>query len=147
MLIFTEWFGKKKLVIFLCCVHSWKKGRNKCYEYWPNENTEKIMDVSNDFTVTFEGIQNHTSDIINKCCKIRILKIKNLLKNEEREIIHYNMLSWPDFGTPVEEEYEVIEDILKIISKKENDEKSKNKIIVHCSAGIGRTGTLIAIYN
>ena len=62
-------------------------------------------------------------------------------------MVHYNYLTWPDFGTPEESEYEVIEDIISKMAEIEEDEGNKSKIIVHCSAGIGRTGTLIAIYN
>lgn len=84
---------------------------------------------------------------LNKWCKIRELKIKNLISNEERTLTHYNYLTWPDFGTPDEAEFEVIDDMLDKITEIENSGSSKTKIIVHWSAGIGRTGTLIAIYN
>lgn len=66
-----------------------------------------------------------------KCCRIRELKIKSKITNEERTLTHYNFLTWPDFGTPDEEDYEVIDDIVGRIAKVDNDERNKSKIIVH----------------
>lgn len=77
---------------------------------------------------------------------IRELKIKNLSADEERTVIHYNYLTWQDFGVPDEPEFEVLDDLINRITKIDSNEKDKSKIIVHCSAGIGRTGTLIALY-
>ena len=105
------------------------------------------MVIENDFTVTFESLIASESAKVSECCRIRKLKIRNHLNNEERYLTHYNYLTWPDFGTPEESEYEVLEDIIDKIAKIEDDESNKSKIVVHCSAGIGRTGTLIAIYN
>jgi len=73
--------------------------------------------------------------------------LHNIQKNETRTLTHYNFVTWPDFGTPNEKEYEVIEDIIKRIAEIEENERNKSRIVVHCSAGIGRTGTMIAIYN
>lgn len=66
--------------------------------------------------------------------------------NESRKLVHYNFLNWPDFGTP-DVYYAIIDDIVDKITEIEDNERSKSKVVVHCSAGIGRTGTLIAIYN
>ena len=46
--------------------------------------------------------------------------------------------SWPDFGIP-ENSQILIDMILKI------QEQNFNRIVVHCSAGVGRTGTFLAL--
>lgn len=76
-----------------------------------------------------------------------LIKRKLLLGNS-RTVTHLQYLSWPDHGAPEEQDYIIIGKILDYIS--EFHEKAigiDSKIVLHCSAGIGRTGSLIAIYN
>jgi len=61
-------------------------------------------------------------------------------------------LTWPDHGAPEEQDYKIIETILDYmkefhLSENTTKEAKRDKILTHCSAGIGRTGTIIAIYN
>uniref|UniRef100_A0AC34QWR3 Protein tyrosine phosphatase n=1 Tax=Panagrolaimus sp. JU765 TaxID=591449 RepID=A0AC34QWR3_9BILA len=55
----------------------------------------------------------------------------------EFKIQHYRCVDWPDFGVP-----ESGLGVLRILREVRRD---KNPAIIHCSAGVGRTGTLIAI--
>lgn len=105
------WQEKVSIIFMLCPLKEDEK--RKCSEYWPNENTETVMNIGNDFTITFEKLIESDNDLINKRWKIRTLRIKNHNKNEERTLTHYNFLSWPDFGTPEEDEYLIIDDIIK----------------------------------
>lgn len=138
------WQEKVAWIFMLCPLKEGEK--KKCSEYWPNENTEPTMIVE-EFEIKFIKLISSTNDTINSSCKVRELEIKNTRTGELRKVNHYNYLTWPDFGTPDEEDYCIIDDMLDKISDLENNERSKDKIIVHCSAGIGRTGTLISIYN
>lgn len=61
-------------------------------------------------------------------------------------VTHLQYLSWPDHGAPEETDFVIISRILDFIQEF-HEMGSDQKIVLHCSAGIGRTGSLIAIYN
>uniref|UniRef100_A0A0K0DLD5 Protein-tyrosine phosphatase n=1 Tax=Angiostrongylus cantonensis TaxID=6313 RepID=A0A0K0DLD5_ANGCA len=59
--------------------------------------------------------------------------------NESREVRHYQWLDWPDRGVPPCRLTSMLQELLSRIRG------TRKPIIVHCSAGIGRTGTIVAI--
>jgi len=88
-------------------------------------------------TSTFKNYRVCVSDFI-----VRELKIsRSNPEKEERSIIQHHYLVWKDFMAP-----EHPQGILKFI-KQMNEVYSleKGPILIHCSAGVGRTGTLVAL--
>mmetsp|Transcript_28013 Transcript_28013/g.27039 ORF Transcript_28013/g.27039 Transcript_28013/m.27039 type:complete len:118 (+) Transcript_28013:853-1206(+) len=80
--------------------------------------------------------------------KIKITDRENM--KELKTVVHLQYLSWPDHGAPEEADNEIFEKIIDYMREANQQSKgnnNQNKITLHCSAGIGRTGTLIAIYN
>lgn len=63
----------------------------------------------------------------------------SLQTNEIQCVTHLNYTGWPDHGTPSQPEQ-----LLTFISYMRHVHRS-GPIITHCSAGIGRSGTLICI--
>jgi protein tyrosine phosphatase len=59
-----------------------------------------------------------------------------------REITQLHFISWPDHGVP--EINEVFDDFIKMLEKVDEID---TPVVVHCSAGIGRTGTFMSFYN
>ncbi|XP_066568390.1 tyrosine-protein phosphatase non-receptor type 6 isoform X2 [Amia ocellicauda] len=112
-----------------------EKGRNKCVPYWPEPEGEKEFGR---FLVRNVSERDATD------YKIRILELSTLDTSEQsREIWHYQYLSWPDHGVPSEPGG--VLSFLTQVNNKQMELLGAGPMIVHCSAGIGRTGTIVVI--
>ncbi|ELT89762.1 hypothetical protein CAPTEDRAFT_90491, partial [Capitella teleta] len=60
--------------------------------------------------------------------------------NDDRHVTQYHYTTWPDHGVPSHATA-----LWRLFRKLTNDADNTQPIIVHCSAGVGRTGTLIAM--
>ncbi|XP_072244883.1 receptor-type tyrosine-protein phosphatase C [Leuresthes tenuis] len=108
--------------------------RIKCAQYWPSRDRE--TEIFEEFIVKLTS-ENHYPDYI-----IRHLSLTNKReKNSEREVTHIQFMSWPDHGVPGEPH------LLLKLRRRVNAFKNffSGPIVVHCSAGVGRTGTYIGI--
>lgn len=73
------------------------------------------------------------------CHVLHVVAVFKPQTGEVRHISHLNFIAWPDHDTPSQPD-----DLLTFISYMRHVHKS-GPIITHCSAGIGRSGTLICI--
>ncbi|OIW26504.1 phosphatases II [Coniochaeta ligniaria NRRL 30616] len=62
---------------------------------------------------------------------------------EERVVYHFLYKKWPDFGVPALEDLESFFTLMRL--SREKNANPSNPRIVHCSAGVGRSGTFIAL--
>ncbi|KAK3091369.1 hypothetical protein FSP39_019323 [Pinctada imbricata] len=105
--------------------------KKKCEQYWPNPN-EKMTGGQYGLTLKDERIFSYYT--------LRELQIVDNKSKEKRDILQYHFTTWPDHGTP--------DPLLLILFQKRvtsTAPKYDGPILVHCSAGIGRTGTFIAL--
>eukprot|EP00794_Sanderia_malayensis_P018180 gene18180-19994_t len=119
-----------------------EKNEEKCAEYWPCHKS-KPQQKFGDITVTFD------SEIAKNGCNITKLYINHgKFLEDSRMVTHYWMTSWPDHRVPktsseilfLAKEMRSARDIPTSQLSKEN-----GPVVVHCSAGRGRTGCFIAI--
>ncbi|KAJ8406506.1 hypothetical protein AAFF_G00300800 [Aldrovandia affinis] len=109
-----------------------EQGRVKCEKYWPSETQH-----FNNITVTT------TSEIPLEDWTIREFHVKNVKTAETRSLRHFHFTAWPDHGVP--ETTELLINFRHLV-REHMDQYSRNSpTVVHCSAGVGRTGTFIAI--
>ncbi|KAL2084910.1 hypothetical protein ACEWY4_020428 [Coilia grayii] len=112
-----------------------EKGRNKCVPYWPDSGTSKEC---GGYLVSAVSERDATD------YKIRIIEMMPMDQSEPaRTIWQYQYLSWPDHGVP--QEPGGVLSFLTQVNAKQMEFPSAGPMIVHCSAGIGRTGTIIVI--
>ncbi|KAM9385456.1 receptor-type tyrosine-protein phosphatase C [Pholidichthys leucotaenia] len=108
--------------------------RVKCAQYWPSKDRE--VEIFEEFIVKLNS-EDECPDYT-----IRRLTLTNKReKNSEREVTHIQFMSWPDHGVPGDPH------LLLKLRRRVNSFKNffSGPIVVHCSAGVGRTGTYIGI--
>ena len=121
---------KCNIIIMLCNIS--EGGLPKCAKYWDNN-----IKMEN-YTIMLKNEENKDQYIIRDI----LLRNKN---NQERIIKQIQFTGWPDHGVPDGRDGKVF-DIFSEIIEKTDQYKGDGPIVVHCSAGVGRTGTYIAMY-
>ncbi|KYB26638.1 receptor-type tyrosine-protein phosphatase F isoform X2 [Tribolium castaneum] len=102
--------------------------KKKVEKYWP-EMGENLRYG----TITLQYFSNR----VYADYEHRVFKVTN--GNSTREVQQYHFQSWPDHGVPLYAQTLIpfLENLQKIPLS------TKSPIVVHCSAGVGRTGTII----
>ncbi|XP_058849229.1 tyrosine-protein phosphatase non-receptor type 11-like isoform X3 [Acipenser ruthenus] len=112
-----------------------ERGRNKCVRYWPDVDSQKEYGLLCVRNMEERPAQDYV---------LRELEITRLDREEPpRYIWHYQYLSWPDHGVP--NEPGGVLSFLDQVNQAQQSIPDTGPIVVHCSAGIGRTGTIIVI--
>lgn len=120
--------NSRAIVMLTRCI---EKGREKCDRYWPYDNQPVIY---GDIQVT----------ILNECQypDWTISELKVSRDDVSRIVRHFHFTTWPDFGVP-----EPPSTLVKFVRafREKVPASSNHPIIAHCSAGVGRSGTFIAL--
>ncbi|XP_055021538.1 tyrosine-protein phosphatase non-receptor type 11b isoform X3 [Boleophthalmus pectinirostris] len=112
-----------------------ERGRNKCVRYWPDLHGTKEYSRILVRNVDERPAQDYI---------LRKLEVTRLDRKEPvRYIWHYQYLTWPDHGVPNEPGGVLW--FLEEVNRTQSTMPTAGPIVVHCSAGIGRTGTIIVI--
>ncbi|XP_078741648.1 tyrosine-protein phosphatase non-receptor type 11-like, partial [Lampetra fluviatilis] len=112
-----------------------ERGKNKCVRYWPD------VGVTRDFgSLRVESLREVPhSDHTQRLMRLYHTDHPDVV----RHVWHYHYLSWPDHGVPATALG--ILHFLDEVNARLAETSGTGPVVVHCSAGIGRTGTLIVI--
>ncbi|XP_078233068.1 phosphatidylinositol phosphatase PTPRQ isoform X1 [Pogona vitticeps] len=123
------WETRSKTLVML--TQCFEKARIRCHQYWPEDNipvtvfgdiviTKLVEDIQIDWTVRDLKIERHGDCMMVRQC---------------------NFTAWPEHGVP-ESSASLVHFVKLIRASRAHD---STPIVVHCSAGVGRTGVYIAL--
>ncbi|XP_072026196.1 uncharacterized protein [Amphiura filiformis] len=124
------WDVNATIIVMSC--NEYEMGKHKCERYWVDEG--EIKDF-NDIKVSMISQRRVQPDFL-----IRTLKVKRG-SEEERVINQFHYTAWPDHGVP--NSVLPIIDMVKLV--REYQPHDDVPLLIHCSAGCGRTGTICVI--
>nr|XP_046191695.1 receptor-type tyrosine-protein phosphatase epsilon-like isoform X1 [Oncorhynchus gorbuscha] len=111
-----------------------EREQDKCFQYWPTEDSVTY----GDYTVEMKGCTVCDS------FSVRDLVLTYGPDKQTRLVRHFHFHGWPEIGIPAEGKGMI--DIIASVQRQQQ-QSGNHPIIVHCSAGAGRTGTFIALSN
>ncbi|XP_039106487.1 tyrosine-protein phosphatase non-receptor type 13 isoform X8 [Hyaena hyaena] len=129
---FWQMIWEQKSTVIAMMTQEVEGEKIKCQRYWPNILGKTTM-VSDRLRLGLVRMQQLKGFVV------RAMTLEDIQTGETRHISHLNFTAWPDHDTPSQPD-----DLLTFISYMRQVHRS-GPIITHCSAGIGRSGTLICI--
>ncbi|XP_056017442.1 receptor-type tyrosine-protein phosphatase U-like [Ostrea edulis] len=129
---FWKMVWQEDISVIVCLTNLKEGNKNKCAQYWPN-SSDKIKKGN-------ISIRNQKENVYADYV-IRHFRLQNSANKAERDVCMFHYTQWPDHGVP--------EPLALVVFHrhvlKTSVEHPGKYTLVHCSAGIGRTGTCIAL--
>ncbi|KAF6216947.1 hypothetical protein GE061_001298 [Apolygus lucorum] len=108
----------------------------KCEKYWVDEGEEKQFGM---ISVKLLKASTVCPDFSVRTMRLKYTNSQNVI--EERTVCQLHYVAWPDHGVPT-----VVQPLLEMVRLVRDTQASETlPVLVHCSAGCGRTGTICAI--
>ncbi|NXF01737.1 PTPRJ phosphatase, partial [Smithornis capensis] len=118
------------VVMLTKCV---EQARTKCEQYWPDKQSKTYGDI----------IVTMVSEIVLPEWTIRDFTVEKSNVPESHTVRQFHFTSWPDHGVP--ETTDLLINFRYLVHQYNCQNPIDSPTLVHCSAGVGRTGTFIAI--
>ncbi|NXH66404.1 PTPRJ phosphatase, partial [Hydrobates tethys] len=118
------------IVMLTKCV---EQARTKCEQYWPDKQSQSYGDI----------IVTMVSEIVLPEWTIRDFTVERSNTPESHTLRQFHFTSWPDHGVP--ETTDLLINFRHLVHEYSSQNPIDSPTLVHCSAGVGRTGTFIAI--
>ena len=122
-----------------------ERGRLKCDQYWPSKGSELYANCVQVTLVDTAELATHTvrtfvlTPLGHYAQTQMALNTHNANYEPRREVRHYQYTAWPEHGVP-EQPTPFLMFVRRVRAANPLD---SGPVVVHCSAGVGRTGCFI----
>ncbi|PGH19335.1 hypothetical protein AJ80_03975 [Polytolypa hystricis UAMH7299] len=152
-MIFHE-TGDVAVVVML--TQTFEGNKEKCAQYFPIDMEAPTFDIASQESDPFvENDEPQGADkkpgikikllesTYDEPCRSDIRKLELTIGSESKTVWHFLFAGWSDYAKPEGADREALLKLTKLTSEKAGS--LSNPRVVHCSAGVGRTGTFIAL--
>lgn len=144
-----------------------ERGRTKCAQYWGPQPGDEVhgggftattleVDTNPDYTISVLLLTNDKVFLLNLYPMSIAHRPARLQTDETREVCHMLYTAWPDYGVP--QSAKALLQFLHLVREQQHKFLMNRgdtwaghprgpPIVVHCSAGIGRTGKTMCDFN
>ncbi|KAL9130919.1 MAG: hypothetical protein Q9217_001022 [Psora testacea] len=139
------WHETGDVAVIVMLTPTEESGREKCFQYFPlNAETSPfkikvngLADSASEGEVTFIEQQSQPD------ANTHVRRLQLTIGSETKTVWHLLFTAFPDFGVPEAEDRAELLDLVKLSAEKNSH--PENPRTIHCSAGVGRSGTFIAL--
>ncbi|KAL5277336.1 hypothetical protein ACFFRR_002529 [Megaselia abdita] len=122
------WESNSRAIVML--TRCFEKGREKCDHYWPHD-TMPVFYGDIKVQILNESLYTDWNTTEFLLCR----------GSDQRIVRHFHFTTWPDFGVP-----NPPQTLVRFVRAfRDRVGPDQRPIVVHCSAGVGRSGTFITL--
>ncbi|XP_068873017.1 receptor-type tyrosine-protein phosphatase eta isoform X1 [Aphelocoma coerulescens] len=130
---FWRMIWEKSIYSIVMLTKCMEQARTKCEQYWPDKQPKSYGDI----------IVTMVSEVVLPEWTIRDFTVEKSNTPESHMVRQFHFTSWPDHGVP--ETTDLLINFRHLVHEYNSQNPMDSPTLVHCSAGVGRTGTFIAI--
>lgn len=145
----------REVAVIIMLTQTFELGKEKCAQYFPLDLEDPTMLLEVDEDDPFVIDEEHDKEDANilgeitllestfdQKCRSEIRKLELKLGSESKIVWHFLFAGWPDHTKPEGEDRAALLELFDLSASKCSPNSPR---VVHCSAGVGRTGTFIAL--
>ncbi|KAI4165038.1 MAG: hypothetical protein LQ342_001314 [Letrouitia transgressa] len=138
------WQHTNDVAVIVMLTQTAEGGREKCFQYFPLDHESEVVTIDplDASETSFPG-KLEVQQVCDEHPKTTIRKMLLTFGNEAKTVWHMLFSGWPDFEVPRNDDRAALLDLLRLSTALNSD--TRNPRIVHCSAGVGRSGSFIAL--
>lgn len=139
------WHETAEVAVIVMLTRFWEAGREKCFQYFPVDLMDDtlIVNETDEFGDGFKAEIRLLEVTTDEGERITTRKLLMTVDDQSKTVWHISFSGWPDFGVPEGDDRLALFELLKLSAEKNT--VSDNPRMIHCSAGVGRSGTFIAL--
>ena len=139
------WHETTDVAVIVMLTQTHEGTTEKCFQYFPLNAeagcfTIEPLDRARD---TPEGTVTFSDYRLDVDSRTEVRKLSLKIGTETKDVWHLLFSGWPDFAVPEDNDRTALLQLLKLCAEK--NPSPSNPRIIHCSAGVGRSGTFIAL--
>ena len=139
------WHETTSIAVIVMLTQTEEAGREKCFQYFPDDIDSDALGIymTNEPKDEARGSVKLLEKKFDESSRSTIRKLLLRFGDTTKLVWHLLFSGWPDFAVPEDRDRAALLNLIKLSAKK--NDAANNPRIIHCSAGVGRSGTFIAL--